>query len=71
MDEPVLDAVLEGVLVAVPVVVPLIVIVLDTVCDGLVVKDGVTEGVCVIVELRVAETDPVPLCVTVCTFEGV
>ena len=71
VEEPVLDAVLEGVLVSVPVVVPLIVIVLVTVCDGLVVKDGLTEGVCVIVGLRVAETDPVLVCVTVCIFEEV
>ena len=69
--EPVLDAVFEGVLVPVSDPVPLIVVVLVLVCDELDVNDAVTEGVFVIVGLKVVETDPVPLCVTVCILEGV
>ena len=53
------------VFVAVPEIVRVIV------WEGVDVKDGVTEGVCVAVELREAVLEAVPVCVTVRVLEGV
>lgn len=63
VEEPVLEGVFEGVFVCVTVFVGVPEIVRVIVWDALVVNDAVTEGLCVLVGVRVAETEAVPDCV--------
>lgn len=63
VEEPVFDGVVLDVTDDVIVFVGVPEMVLVIVWDGLVVKDGVTEGLCVLVGVRVAETEAVPVCV--------